>query len=183
MIYVCKKIEFTDSSTLHSAKQEGQIMARVTHRHICKYKEMIVEQSHLHIIMEYADKGDLAGFLGRMDFGGSRNQLTQLGEARIWRFVIQICSALEVIHEKGVVHADLKPQNVLLSGSNYDPKLTDFGISQKLHKGYGFVHDLGGTLPYCSPEVLRGEKYNAKTDIWALGCLIYELSSRRRCFS
>lgn len=118
-----------------------------------------------------------------MDFGGNKNQLTQLGEARIWRFLIQICQALEVIHDKGIVHADLKPQNVLLSGTNYDPKLTDFGISQKLSKGYGYVHDQSGTLPYCSPEVLRGQKYNAKTDIWAFGCLIYELCARRRCFS
>lgn len=60
MIYVCKKIEFTDSSTLNAAKQEGQIMSKVTHRHICKYKEMVVDLNHLHIIMEYADKGDLA---------------------------------------------------------------------------------------------------------------------------
>ena len=81
------------------------------------------------------------------------------------------------------MHADLNPQNVLLTGSSYEPKLTDFGISQNLCKGYGFVHDINGTLPYCSPEVVRGEPYNSKTDVWALGCIVYELITRRKAFN
>ena len=52
-----------------------------------------------------------------------------LGEIRIWKYFIQILLALEVIHDKGIVHADLKPSNVLMTGREYDLKLTDFGIS------------------------------------------------------
>jgi serine/threonine protein kinase len=70
-----------------------------------------------------------------------------------------------------------------LTGQNYDVKLTDFGISQTLTKGYGYIYDQNGTLPYCSPELLKGEPYNQKTDVWALGCIIYELCTRKRCFS
>jgi len=81
------------------------------------------------------------------------------------------------------VHGDLKPSNVLLSGQNYDVKLTDFGISQTLTKGFGFIYDQNGTLPYISPEVVRGDKYNQKTDVWALGCILYELCTRRRLFN
>ena len=58
-----------------------------------------------------------------------RNGLVELGEQRTWKFFIQICLALDIIHEKGIVHADLKPSNLLISGPNYDLKLTDFGVS------------------------------------------------------
>jgi len=66
--------------------------------------------------------------------------MCELGENRIWKFFLQICSALLCIHEKGIVHADLKPQNLLISGRDYDLKLTDFGISQRLTTGYNFAH-------------------------------------------
>ena len=57
------------------------------------------------------------------------NGLIELGEQRTWKFFIQICQALDVIHDKGIVHADLKPSNLLMTGRDYDLKLTDFGIS------------------------------------------------------
>ena len=106
---------------------------------------------------------------------GSSSCLTEIGEQRVWRFFLQICLALEVIHDKGIVHADLKPSNLLMAGRDQQLKLTDFGISQNLSPGYNFTHEFAGTLSYCSPEVLKGEPYNSKADIWALGCILYEL--------
>ena len=79
------------------------------------------------------------------------------------------------------MHADLKPPNLLLSGRDYILKLTDFGISQNLQNNYSY--DFKGTMPYCSPEVLNGQPYNQKTDIWALGCILYELIACRRAFN
>lgn len=73
----------------------------------------------------------------------SHNALTDLGEHRTWRFFLQICLALEVIHGKGIVHADLKPSNLLMSGRDYDLKLTDFGVSEQLL----FCSVLSETLP------------------------------------
>ena len=57
------------------------------------------------------------------------NGLVELGEQRSWKFFIQICLALDVIHAQGIVHADLKPSNLLMTGRDYDLKLTDFGVS------------------------------------------------------
>ena len=62
-------------------------------------------------------------------------------------------------------------------------KLTDFGISQNLLSCNNFSYDFQGTLPYCSPEVLNGQPYNMKTDVWALGCILYEMTSMKRAFA
>ena len=99
-------------------------MRDVKHRYICKYIDSFTANGNkLYLIMEYCDRGDLAEYLNRiksMALGSlvSANHLnkqqqpmswTEVGEARVWRFFLQICLALEVIHEKGIVHADLKP--------------------------------------------------------------------------
>ena len=89
---------------------------------------------------------------------------------------------LEFIHKKGVVHADLKPSNILLKGRDYDITITDFGISQKLPKGVNLANQFVGSMAYVSPEVLRGELYNEKADIWALGCILYELCCVSKAF-
>ena len=71
------------------------------------------------------------------------NTLTELGEHRTWRFFLQICLALEVIHEKGIVHADLKPSNLLTTGRDYDLKLTDFGVSKLWNRALTFLSLFG----------------------------------------
>ena len=125
-------------------------MSRVWHRHVCKYIDSFISNSNkLNLIMEYCDRGDLEQYLKRAkdmkmsqpaikapvnnSKEGANNLynsgITELGESKVWNFFIQICLALEFIHEQGIVHADLKPPNLLLSGRDYNLKLTDFGIS------------------------------------------------------
>ena len=67
-------------------------------------------------------------------------------------------------------------------GKDYDVKIADFGISQVLTKNYSFIHDAVGSLIYCSPELLSGQPFNQKTDVWALGCILYEMLSNKKCF-
>lgn len=70
----------------------------------------------------------------------------------------------------------------MLAGKDQSVKVGDFGTSQLLTKNYSFVHECVGTLFYLSPEVCRGDPFNTKTDIWSLGCIIYELCTSRRPF-
>jgi serine/threonine protein kinase len=86
-------------------------MAKVRHKYICQYKDTIVLEKKLFIVMEYCDKGDLSSFLQRMQMSQqmSDNSLLSVGEARTWKILIQVCLALEAIHAQGVIHADLKP--------------------------------------------------------------------------
>lgn len=144
-------------------------MARVSHKNICSYVDSFIANGNkLYLIMEYCDRGDLEQYMARtkaMAFNSNAamslaNQRAELSEPKVWRFFLQICLALEVIHSQGIVHADLKPSNLLISGRDYVIKLTDFGISQKLSTGYDKTHSNAGTLPYCSPEVINGDAYN-----------------------
>ena len=171
-------------------------MSSVRHRYIVKYIDYFtLNDQKLYLIMEYCDKGDLQQYLHRilkmqenMNSGAANrhsnlsSNMTELGEGRVWKFFIQICLALEVIHDKGIVHSDLKPSNLMMTGSGYGVKLTDFGISQNMAPGYNISTTGAGTLPYMSPEVLKGESYNSKTDVWSLGCILYELVVGKNAF-
>ena len=85
--------------------------------------DSFIKDSKFYIIMEYCEKGDLREYISR--FGVHLD----VPEARVWKMFIQICLALEHIHSYGVIHSDLKPQNILLQGKDHDVKIGDFGIS------------------------------------------------------
>lgn len=96
--------------------------------------------------------------------------------------VYQLACALKYLHSAGVVHRDLKPSNILIN-SNCDAKICDFGLSRSLFSQYfnkPIMTEFIATRWYRAPEVLLGSRnYTCKSDMWSLGCLIYELYSRR----
>ncbi len=89
--------------------------------------------------------------------------------------------AVKHIHSKKVLHRDIKLQNVLLTSAN-EVKLGDFGISKLLESTGDFAKTSLGTPYYLSPEICSGKKYGSKSDIWMLGCLLYELCALKRPF-
>ena len=94
---------------------------------------------------------------------------------------VQICIALEYVHKRKVLHRDLKTQNVFLTANN-TVKLGDFGISKVLENTGDHAVTVQGTPYYMSPEVCESKPYTYASDVWALGCILYELCTLKHAF-
>ena len=118
--------------------------------------------------MEYADNGDL--FQKIQQFQKENRVFT---ENEVWQIAIQVIFGLKALHDLNIMHRDLKSANVFLN-TDQTIKLGDMNVSKVANK-QGLNYTQTGTPYYASPEVWRDEPYNFKSDIWSLGCVIYEL--------
>ncbi|XP_078404149.1 serine/threonine-protein kinase Nek8 isoform X1 [Cetorhinus maximus] len=156
-----------------AAQNECQVLKLLNHPNIIEYYENFLEDKALMIAMEYAPGGTLAEYIQK------RNSL--LDEETILHFFVQILLALHHVHNKLILHRDLKTQNILLDKYQMIVKIGDFGIS-KILSSKSKAYTVVGTPCYISPELCEGKPYNQKSDIWALGCVLYELASLKRAF-
>lgn len=158
-----------------NAMKEAEILSTLKHTNIIRYRNCTVQKKKLFILMDYADGGDIAKAI--------KNQKAQpFPEDQILDWFVQICLALKYLHDRKILHRDLKPQNVFLSSGSII-KLGDFGIAKALEHTGDMAKTLIGTPMYCSPEICIGHQYNAKSDIWSLGCILYELISLKKPFN
>ncbi|XP_014773599.1 serine/threonine-protein kinase Nek8 isoform X1 [Octopus bimaculoides] len=157
-----------------TALNEVKVLSMLNNPFIIKYYENFLEDKALMIVMEYAQGGTLFELLQ------SRNgQL--LDEEVILHYFAQMLLSLQHVDSKQILHRDLKTQNILLDKKKQIVKIGDFGISKVLSsksKAYTVV----GTPCYLSPELCSGMPYNQKSDIWALGCVLYEMVTLKRAF-
>ena len=129
--------------------------------------------------MEHCAGGDLASLIKR-----HRSSKKYLEESFIWRLLGQVVSALKECHRhkelgvsKPILHRDLKPANILLD-KNMNAKLCDFGLATELAGTNKLAQTVGvGTPYYMSPELVNNQRYDERSDIWSVGCIIYELAS------
>jgi len=157
-----------------AALNEVKVLSMLHHPNIILYFENFLEDKALMIVMEYAQGGTL------MDLLQGRNNCL-LEEEDILKYLAQMLLSLQHVHSKQILHRDLKTQNILLDKKKEIVKIGDFGISKVLSsksKAYTVV----GTPCYISPELCEGKPYNQKSDIWALGCVLYELATLKRAF-
>ena len=124
--------------------------------------------------MEYADDGDLYQKILKYQ---KANQL--MDEKDIWRVMIEMTRALNILHQIKIFHRDLKSANVFLNKNN-NSKLGDLNVSKVAKKG--LLYTQTGTPYYASPEVWRDQPYDSKSDIWSLGCVIYEMTTLKPPF-
>lgn len=153
---------------------EVNILRELDHPHIVRYFDRIIDRDRkkIYIVMEHCSNGDLAALIKKC-----RRERIYLDEETIWRCSMQLICALKECHNRSdgsVLHRDLKPGNVFLDSAN-NVKLGDFGLARVLSKSSMFAHTNVGTPFYMSPEQVNETPYNQKSDIWSLGCLIYEL--------
>ncbi|KAJ3042042.1 G2-specific serine/threonine protein kinase [Rhizophlyctis rosea] len=169
-----------------SEKEKRQLVAEVNilrelrHPNIVRYYERMVDKENrlIYIMMEYCEGGDLASIIKRC-----KRENKRIPEDIIWGLFTQLLEALFACHNGDVtkrqehptiLHRDIKPDNVFLDGDQ-NVKLGDFGLSRVVEDPEMFARTFVGTPFYMSPELINETSYNAKSDIWALGCLIYEL--------
>ena len=165
-----------------SEKEKEQIVSEVNilrelkHPNIVRYYDRIIDKKHsrIYIIMEYCEGGDLNQLIKRCKKTGEF-----IAEDIIWKIFTQVLLAIHVIHnhkEGKILHRDIKPSNVFLDKDN-NVKLGDFGLSRELSNESKFAYSHVGTPYYMSPEQIDETKYNEKSDIWSLGCFLYELTT------
>ncbi|GMI28226.1 hypothetical protein TeGR_g9659 [Tetraparma gracilis] len=173
-------------------KEKQQIVAEVNilrelrHPCIVRYYDRIIDKkaTKLYIVMEHCSGGDLASLIR----SHAKNK-TRADEGFIWKVLGQVVSALKSCHRhreggeaKPILHRDLKPANILLD-RNGNAKLCDFGLATELAGTNKLAQTAGvGTPYYMSPELVNSQRYDERSDIWSVGCIIYELAALRPPF-
>ena len=170
-IYALKKVKLLNLSDKEksNALNEVRILASIKSNFVISYKEAFFDEkdSTLGIVMEYADKGDLYQKIIE-----HKKTAKFFEESDIWRIFIQLVKGLKALHDLKILHRDLKSANVFLC-SDGTAKLGDLNVSKVARKGLGYTQT--GTPYYASPEVWKDQPYDNKSDIWSLGCVLYEM--------
>jgi NIMA (never in mitosis gene a)-related kinase len=126
---------------------------------------------NIYIVMEYCEKGDLCTYMTERQKNKKYNYY--FNEDFIWKLFIQISIGLYYIHSKKILHRDIKTLNIFLT-KELNGKIGDLGVAKVL-EGTNHAITFIGTPYYVSPEMCQNKPYNEKSDIWALGCILYEL--------
>jgi serine/threonine protein kinase len=166
-------------------EREARLISSLNHPHICTVHDVGHEGDDFYLVMELIEGESLA----------DRARRGALPTEDVLRFGIQIADALDRAHRAGIVHRDLKPGNIMLARNG--AKLLDFGLarteapvaavssgshSPTMSRSLTAEGTIVGTFQYMSPEQLEGQEADARTDIWALGCVLYEMATGKRAF-
>ena len=204
--FVMKKMSIfeMDSSERAQAKLEVMLLSSLDHPSIVKYNDSFIQDGNLYIIMQYCEGGDLSAHIKH---AAKRNRYfseevrptaalhhwhlpganslspspSPSSQQQILDWFIQLTMAVEYIHSKKILHRDLKSSNIFLTRNNM-AKLGDFGIARVLDCTNQQVQTVIGTPYYMSPEVCENRPYSYKSDLWALGCILYEMCTLKHAF-
>ena len=158
------------------AFQEGKILETFEHPNIIHFREFYFDKNFVYIVMDYADGGDLS-----IKIKQQREKNTFFQEDLILNWFTQICLAIKHIHDRKILHRDIKSQNIFLTKEGL-VKLGDFGIAKCLDTTLDKAKTLIGTPYYLSPEIINDQPYDFSSDIWALGVLLYEMCDLKMPF-
>ena len=195
--YVLKQISLYNLSNeeIKEVNSEANILSSINCEYVVKYIESFIEDNNLYIIMEYCEGGDLSkylklfnsskkvhenNFIKNTKFNNNLNNINYLSDSKIWSFFIQISLGLYYLHSKKILHRDIKSLNIFITKKGV-AKLGDLGVAKVLSSS--FANTFVGTPYYLSPEMCEEKPYNEKSDVWALGCILYELITFKHPFN
>jgi len=171
-IYALKKVQILNLSEKQklSSLNEIRVLASIKSKYVVNYKEAFLDEkdSTLCLVMEYADRGDLANRIKQQKKRGK-----YFNEKDIWRVFIQLLKGLKSLHDLEILHRDIKSSNIFLF-SDGTAKLGDLNVC-KILSNNNLGHTQAGTPSYAAPEVWMEKPYGLKSDIWSLGCVLYEI--------
>jgi len=178
-IFVIKrmKIGSVSSKEREMCHLEVRLLQRLSHPGIVTYEESFTHttsrDTYMCVVMQYCEGGDLTVFL-------KKQRGRRLKEKQLLDLFIHVALALHFVHNREILHRDLKTQNIFIKDGQL--KLGDFGISKVLGGPVNFAQTVIGTPYYMSPELVKNRPYDYKSDVWALGCVLYELTTLKHAF-
>mmetsp|Transcript_12369 Transcript_12369/g.18759 ORF Transcript_12369/g.18759 Transcript_12369/m.18759 type:complete len:905 (+) Transcript_12369:100-2814(+) len=146
---------------------EITIMRDYNHMNIIHLYECFTSNRHIYLVLEYCGGGDLQRYI---------RSYSRLEERVVRRFLVQLAQGLKFLHQMNIIHRDIKPQNLLMTDTTPQAvlKYADFGFAKNLQEA-GMAETLCGTPLYMAPEIFEMKKYDAKADLWSVGCVLYEM--------
>jgi serine/threonine protein kinase/Tfp pilus assembly protein PilF len=168
-----------DPQALARFKREARAASALNHPHICTIYDVDEHQGRQYIVMELLEGNTLKDLIAG----------TPMTTEQVARLGVQLTEALDAAHSKGIIHRDMKPANVFVSDHG-QLKVLDFGLAKLMPGSGGETMSMSlteagstlGTLPYMAPEQVRAQNADGRTDIYALGCILYEMATGKRPF-
>lgn len=160
-----KKTKIVDGADLARIRREIQILSSLRHSHVVNIREVFEKKDKIVLVMDYAQGGELYDYL---------NKMGRLGEWEARRIFRQIVSAIHCCHQNGIVHRDLKLENIILDDAG-NVKIADFGLAN-YYSHSSLLSTFCGSPLYASPEIVNGRSYyGPEVDVWSLGVILYTL--------
>ncbi|XP_043082619.1 serine/threonine-protein kinase PLK4-like [Puntigrus tetrazona] len=159
---------------LNDNQEESMFLSRLDHPHIVQHKEFIRVSGCLYLVLEHCEGGDLAQKIQK-----KRTDIMTFSENEILGWIVKICMALKYLHDQQILHKHLKPKSIFFTTFG-TIRLGEFGVVHQRSTEDQVAENTPSS--YIAPEILNGQPYDEKTEVWMLGCVIYELCMLESAF-